>query len=305
MGPPFVFRILLFSAISSCFLVSANSRLLVHTFIEEGALEKPCDLFPTPNLVLPARQFSEPISNACSMMAAAVLGIIEPNHTVKFESCIIAHGCKAGEILLMVLRIKKLFWPRINDKLSVPVGSGDNLAVLVGDDWSLQDRDVERFVGDKVKLCWHQQYVRGFVSNIPKPDSKFSSQHHFLFHVACKRLDELWGPSKYDPRSVLSLEIPFGLQISPDSCTQIAEGASSKEGTDEYLNFSDWAGGSPTSTIGFLLIVLGFLGSVGGFVWLFGLLIWNIRSWRQTFGSIGCIILSIVIFHVGLFCLLK
>jgi hypothetical protein len=35
------------------------------------------------------------------------------------------------------------------------------------------------------------------------------------------------------------------------------------------------------------------------------LLIWNIRSWRQTFGSIGCIILSIVIFHVGLFCLLK
>jgi hypothetical protein len=71
------------------------------------------------------------------------------------------------------------------------------------------------------------------------------------------------------------------------------------------IQLSNGTSRPPASTIGLFLVIIGFFGCAAALSWLFGLLVWDIGDWSNYLGSIASAIASVVLFHVGLFCLLK
>ena len=103
---------------------------------------------------------------------------------------------------------------------------------------------------------------------------------------------------------VFGLEIPFVLQDSPDSYAQIDNSNHAADPKRNNLQLSEWTGRPPTTTIGFLLVLFGFLGGCVGFTSFFASLLFE-SDWIRIGGSVVAVVCSIVIFHAGLFYLLK
>jgi hypothetical protein len=101
--------------------------------------------------------------------------------------------------------------------------------------------------------------------------------NRFFCDVADDRPQKFGWSANYYAWSVLGRKIPLSLQISPDDYAQITNAYRSTETQRDDLQSSEWAGGSPTPTIGFFLVLLGFLGTAAG---LFGFLV-------CTFGASG------------------
>ena len=111
--------------------------------------------------------------------------------------------------------------------------------------------------------------------------------------------DKIRRSANYNLWPVLGGEVPFSLQVSPYGYAKVAKAAKGNSSANDNLYAFYWTRRLPASAKGFLLVLIGSLGTVAGFVWFFGLLVWDINSGRGILGSIGVIIVSTVVFHFG------
>ncbi len=121
-----------------------------------------------------------------------------------------------------------------------------------------------------------------------------------LRDLAIDFADKLRASADHYLRAMLSLKVPFGLQGLPEGYPHVPHDTSSANPRKNYLYFANRTRGSPTSTKGFLFLLIGFVGSAAGFSWFFGLILWRIGSRWQTCGSLGLIVFAVVVFHIGI-----
>jgi len=117
-------------------------------------------------------------------------------------------------------------------------------------------------------------------------------------------LKQLWLSTMNHDWPVLGFKMPFRQQISPYSYAQITYSTYGNKAQKNQFELFSTAQGFPVSPKGVLLLLGGFLGGFVGFTALFACLFLD-GNRKEMAGSISLILCSIVVFHIGLFFLLK
>lgn len=170
---------------------------------------------------------------------------------------------------------------------------------------------VERFIrapriGNGFYLRAEHEYLDGIsISNIFKPNVGWSEIPLDIvrpINVAGKVSNQSWFSEKFDARSMFLAKVLSGLQDAPNSHEQVADTAHSDYTQEEQFKLSGSADLVPITTKGVFFLLLGFLGGCYGFTALFARLLCG-TGWKRISDSVAMIVRSVVIFHIGLFCL--
>jgi hypothetical protein len=126
----------------------------------------------------------------------------------------------------------------------------------------------------------------------------------FFRDLAAYRSQEFRRSANYYLWPVFSLEIPHRLQVAPEAVNDEDYSNNCAYSFESPFNLLSPTRRFPVPPQTPLLMFAGFLVGVVGFSYLF--MCMDVGStWGQLFGSLAFAIFVIVIFHIGLFCLLR
>lgn len=204
---------------------------------------------------------------------------------------------------LTILRV--LFLARTKREIDFRVGEIVRTTSLSHGWWFILNRIANFMFGDRrYSVLQRKNVVGSHIADILHSDFKSAKIQLAMQSIARHRIKQCWWAVVHHDRPVLGLESPFCLQISPDRYTEITYTSYSNKAREKQFELSSSTPRLPISPQGVLLVLFGFLGGLFGFTALFACLFLG-STWREVAGSAALILCSIVVFHFGLFCLLK